>query len=68
MLPVRINLDERRLEHERILEACAAHDPEVAAIELHNHLARTANLIANQMDSDDLFELRTLSSESAAVA
>ncbi len=48
MLSVRQNLDKRRLEHERILQACVAHDPEAAARELHNHLARTANLVANR--------------------
>ena len=69
MLPVRLNLDQRRLEHERILEACAAHRPAAAARELHNHLARTANLIANQMGSEDLFELLAAPpSEAAAVA
>ncbi len=68
MLPVRVNLDQRRLEHERILEACAAHLPEVAGLELYNHLARTANLVAHQMGSDDLFELLATPAESAAVA
>ena len=59
MLPVRLNLDKRRLEHERILQACIDHDPDRASIELHNHLARTANMIAGQMggSSDELFEL-----------
>lgn len=57
MLPVRLNLDQRRQEHERILEACIAHKPQVAASELHNHLARTANLVAKQMGADDLFTL-----------
>ena len=59
MLPVRLNLDKRRLEHERILQACIDHDPDRASIELHNHLARTANTIAGQMggSSDELFEL-----------
>jgi len=57
MLPVRVNLDQRRLEHERILEACAAHEPDLAVLELHNHLARTANLVARQMGCGDLFEL-----------
>jgi DNA-binding GntR family transcriptional regulator len=59
MLPVRLNLDQRRLEHERILEACAAHEPDEAARELHNHLARTANLVAKQMGGDELFELES---------
>lgn len=56
MLPVRLNLDKRRLEHERILQACIDHDPDAASQELHNHLARTANLIAAQMGGDELFE------------
>jgi DNA-binding GntR family transcriptional regulator len=57
MLPVRVNLERRRLEHERILQACIDHDADNAARELHTHLARTANLIATQMGSEDLFEL-----------
>ena len=69
MLPVRVNLDQRRLEHERILDACAEHRPATAACELHNHLARTANLIAHQMGRPDLFEMRAApASETAAVA
>jgi DNA-binding GntR family transcriptional regulator len=57
MLPVRLNLDKRRREHERILRACIAHNPDTAARELHNHLATTANLISAQMGGEDLFEL-----------
>jgi DNA-binding GntR family transcriptional regulator len=59
MLPVRLNLDKRRLEHEQILQACIDHDPDRASAELHNHLARTANMIAAQMSgsSEELFEL-----------
>jgi DNA-binding GntR family transcriptional regulator len=66
MLPVRMNLDQRRLEHERILEACARHEPVAATRELHNHLARTANLIANAMGAEDLFELLEAPSEAVA--
>jgi DNA-binding GntR family transcriptional regulator len=65
MLPVRMNLDKRRSEHERILQACIAHEAPLAARELHNHLARTANLIANQMSGEDLFELRPAETEPA---
>lgn len=65
MLPVRLNLDQRRLEHERILQACIDHDPAAAARELHNHLARTANLIAAQMGSEDLFEFLPADGEAA---
>ena len=65
MLPVRMNLDERRIEHERILQACVNHDPDTAARELHNHLARTANLVAYQMGADELFALLPAESETA---
>lgn len=53
-LQSRIWLDRQR-EHERILEACAGHDPGAAADELHRHLALTANLIARQMGHEDIF-------------
>lgn len=65
MLPIRMNLDQRRPEHERILQACIDHDPDAAARELHNHLARTANLIANQMVGEDLFELLAADGQTA---
>jgi len=65
MLPVRMNLEQRRLEHERILQACIDHDPATAARELHNHLARTANLIAAQMGGGELFELLPAGAEAA---
>ncbi len=42
-------------EHERILDACARHDPDRAAAELTRHLAATANLVARQMGAQDLF-------------
>ena len=68
-LPVRLNLDKRRLEHERILQACNDHDPDRASIELHNHLARTANSIAGQMGGgDELFELLPAGAESEQAA
>jgi DNA-binding GntR family transcriptional regulator len=65
ILPVRMDLDKRRSEHERILQACTDHDSEAAAVELHNHLARTANLIANQMAGEDMFELLPTEAEPA---
>ena len=68
MLPVRLNLEQRRLEHERILQACIDHDGDRAAVELHNHLARTANLIAAQMGGDDLFELLPVETEQAVAS
>jgi DNA-binding GntR family transcriptional regulator len=57
---------EKRLgEHDRILRACIARQPEVAAAELHNHLARTANSIAKQMGRSTLFELVKVPSQAA---
>ena len=46
---------DRQREHERILEACVGRRPEEAALELHRHLALTANLIARQMGAQGLF-------------
>jgi DNA-binding GntR family transcriptional regulator len=57
-LPIQRNLDERLGEHERILDACVHRDGERAAVELHDHLARTANLVAERMDGQELFALR----------
>jgi DNA-binding GntR family transcriptional regulator len=51
------SLDERRREHERILEACLRGDPPLASSELYDHLARTANLLSTGMGGDELFEL-----------
>jgi len=65
MLPVRVNLEQRRHEHERILRACIDHDGALAAQELHNHLARTANLISAQMGGEQLFELVPTGAEAA---
>lgn len=57
-LPMQRSLDERRKEHDRILEACAKRDPELAAAELNNHLALTANQLSQDMGGGQLFELR----------
>lgn len=54
-LPSRGTLEQRQQEHERILTACVNHSPRTAARELHQHLARTANLVANQFGEADLF-------------
>jgi DNA-binding GntR family transcriptional regulator len=45
----------RRHEHEAILGACVAHDPDRAAVSLHDHLATTANSISREMGGDKLF-------------
>ena len=47
----------RRDEHEQILEACIANDPDRAADALHDHLATTANNIAVAMGGEPLYEL-----------
>jgi DNA-binding GntR family transcriptional regulator len=54
--PTRRKLSMRRDEHERILRACVDHQPAVARAELHNHLARTANMVAPSMGGGDLFD------------
>ena len=53
-LESRIWVDRQR-EHERLLAACAEHEPNEAAAELRRHLTVTANLIARQMGAGDLF-------------
>ncbi len=47
----------RRGEHEKILQACVANDPDRAAIALRDHLATTANNIAVAMGGEPLDEL-----------
>ena len=47
----------RRSEHEAILDACVAHDPEGAALALHDHLATTANNVSVAMGGVAVFEL-----------
>lgn len=42
-------------EHEQLLEACAANDPDRAALALHHHLATTANKVAAAMGSRPLY-------------
>jgi DNA-binding GntR family transcriptional regulator len=54
---VQRSLDDRRREHERILEACVQREPELAAAELHNHLALTANLLSRKMGGGELFAI-----------
>jgi DNA-binding GntR family transcriptional regulator len=44
-------------EHEEILSACVANDPDRAALALHDHLAATANNIADAMGGEPLYEL-----------
>jgi DNA-binding GntR family transcriptional regulator len=51
-------LDSRRAEHALILAACIEHDPERAALLLHDHLVTTANDVSLAMGGKQLFELR----------
>lgn len=57
-----LNSARRRLEahaeHEAILAACLAHDESGAAILMHDHLAKTANLINGHMGGERMFDLR----------
>jgi DNA-binding GntR family transcriptional regulator len=50
-------LSARGDEHEAIVAACAAHDPDKAALALHDHLSTTANNISVAMGGGALFEL-----------
>ena len=50
-------LASRRHEHRAILAACATHDPDRAALALHDHLATTANSISAAMGGEALFAL-----------
>ncbi|MGV0645542.1 GntR family transcriptional regulator [Mycolicibacterium sp. XJ879] len=54
-IPHRGDREVRRLEHERIIDACARRNPRVAARELSTHLAYTANLVARELGGEDMF-------------
>lgn len=49
---------EAHREHQRMLAACAKGDADEAAVVLHNHLVKTANLITDQMNGEHVFALR----------
>lgn len=48
-------LERRKREHVRIVEACAARDPDEAAAALREHLVVTANLVARWLGEADLY-------------
>ncbi|MEZ5077522.1 MAG: GntR family transcriptional regulator [Solirubrobacterales bacterium] len=54
----RLLFQSRMNEHEQLLVACREHQPEVAEARLHNHLVRTANLVATEMGGSELYEPR----------
>ena len=58
----------RRREHEEILDACVAHDPDRAGLALRDHLARTADNIAVAMGSEPLPALATAAPSAAQVS
>jgi DNA-binding GntR family transcriptional regulator len=49
------SLERRRSEHQRIVDAVAAHDPAAAEEALRAHLVLTANLVAKRMGQGQLF-------------
>jgi DNA-binding GntR family transcriptional regulator len=51
----------RTAEHEEIVEACAAHQPDRAAAALRDHLSTTANAISVAMGGEPLYELSSRS-------
>jgi DNA-binding GntR family transcriptional regulator len=53
---LRSNPLQNKLEHEKILNACVGHDPKAAALELYNHTARNANIIAKATFGESFFE------------
>jgi DNA-binding GntR family transcriptional regulator len=58
---VETGLAKRSREHKEIFDACADNQPALASTLLYNHLARTANLVAKEMDgTKELFELQSV--------
>jgi DNA-binding GntR family transcriptional regulator len=49
---------QNRAEHEKILAACMAHDPGTAWLEMYNHTARNANVIAKHNFGEEFFTLK----------
>ena len=49
---------EAHREHKELLAACVRGDADGAAVTLHNHLVKTANLITDQMKGEYVFALR----------
>lgn len=56
-IPTARQLRDRTGEHDVIVDACAAHDPQRAAAALHDHLATTANHVAVGMGHPPLYEV-----------
>lgn len=56
--PIQRSIADRMTEHDLILDACVRHQAAEAAAQLHDHLARTANAVAESMGSAPPFELK----------
>lgn len=59
------SLESRTEEHQRILLACIAGDPDAAERELRYHLATTANQVSRQISGHDLFAVPDLAAHVA---
>ena len=55
--PACLGLATRAAEHEEILAACEAHDPDRAASALYDHLVTTANALAVEMGGEPLYDI-----------
>jgi DNA-binding GntR family transcriptional regulator len=49
---------QNRAEHDKILSACVQHDSASASLELYNHTARNANVIAKANYGESFFQLK----------
>jgi DNA-binding GntR family transcriptional regulator len=49
---------QNRAEHEKILTACITHDPATAWLEMYNHTARNANVIAKHNFGEEFFTMK----------
>jgi len=64
-MPIQPRSASSRSEHKRILDACIANDAHGAGRECHDHLARTANIVAQAMGADAPFKLVEVPKRSA---
>jgi DNA-binding GntR family transcriptional regulator len=52
------NPTQNEQEHGKILQACVAHHPKIASIEMYNHTARNANIVSQVTFGEAFFELK----------
>ncbi|MGV1047274.1 MAG: GntR family transcriptional regulator [Solirubrobacterales bacterium] len=53
----------RMEEHKRLLAACENQRPDLAAVELWNHLTRTANMVSKEMGGGELYQFKPVVDE-----